>query len=819
MSTNDIYQLDTAGGFWKRTENASDLAYSDGEDVENYIHGALKQAADKTVGSEELMRFIKDWPTEYHFSPARHNLLLPFRFDGLEVLEIGSGCGAITRFLAESGARVVALEGSSRRAAITAARCEDVKGVQVYCDNFRKFTLDRRFDVVTAIGVLEYAPSFFEGPDPITSFLVRAGEFLKTGGTLIVAIENQLGLKYFAGCTEDHTGELFYGIEDRYGEARTVMTLGKAELIARLRNAGFSTLRFFYPFPDYKLPRFIFTEEGLTDKELGACRMIGDAPARDYGRSRMSVFSEEFAWDVVGRNNLAPELTNSFLVAACKGRGSHLLSADWLGKCFTSNRRKKYRTVTTFKKRTGDVGRNWIAVTKEFMHPGLSGTSFSLAKLRVPYEARFVPGITLKRQIAQRLLSTRATIAEITSLLAKWIEFLMKNAMPKCNGTGRIHLPGSFIDCVPWNLAVHPRNGNLVYFDREWHYLMPLALEHTLVRGFLYLGLRPTNTQPLARITILDLMQETAARAGISLTSQKVQSVLEAEALFIHETHDLDPADWLARQIAAIGKPPEATPGLQEVTREKERRDLRLDEGRAPGFDELLQGCQQIEQLQNLIQERDAQLAQLQEWLGADESELGRLRERIAALEKEAAGFQAVVRDRDALAEQLQAREAELTQLREWVQRDDQELEVLRDQLGQREAEVARYEGLLRERELLEHQLQAEVGERDKRLEELSGLIQERDAQLAQLQEWLGADESELGRLRERIAALEKEAAGFQAVVRDRDALAEQAQAKIERLKRTLQEKEALLNSIYQSTSWKVTAPARQIGSLFRRTH
>jgi hypothetical protein len=110
------------------------------------------------------------------------------------------------------------------------------------------------------------------------------------------------------------------------------------------------------------------------------------------------------------------------------------------------------------------------------------------------------------------------------------------------------------------------------------------------------------------------------------------------------------------------------------------------------------------------------------------------------------------------------------------VQRDDQELEVLRGQVGQRAAEVARYEGLLRERELLEHQLQAAVGERDKRLEELSGLIQERDAQLAQLQ------------------------------------------TNIERLKRTLQEKEALLNGIYQSTSWKVTAPARQISSLFRRT-
>ena len=35
---------------------------------------------------------------------------------------------------------------------------------------------------------------------------------LKKGGRIVIAIENRLGLKYFAGCAEDHLGTYFSGI-------------------------------------------------------------------------------------------------------------------------------------------------------------------------------------------------------------------------------------------------------------------------------------------------------------------------------------------------------------------------------------------------------------------------------------------------------------------------------------------------------------------------------------------------------------------------------------------------------------------------------
>ena len=85
-------------GFWKPTAGVQDFAYSDGEEVEEMILAVITGARDKSSGSDELASHITTWPTEYHLSPSRLDLLAPFSFKDLDVLEIGAGCGALTRF-------------------------------------------------------------------------------------------------------------------------------------------------------------------------------------------------------------------------------------------------------------------------------------------------------------------------------------------------------------------------------------------------------------------------------------------------------------------------------------------------------------------------------------------------------------------------------------------------------------------------------------------------------------------------------------------------------------------------------------------------
>jgi len=96
----------------------STIDYADG--AEDRLLEILGQADDLSSLSDELAAQINDWPTRYHLARERSNLLRPLQIAaGLRVLEIGAGTGAISRYLGETGASVVALEGSLPRARAT----------------------------------------------------------------------------------------------------------------------------------------------------------------------------------------------------------------------------------------------------------------------------------------------------------------------------------------------------------------------------------------------------------------------------------------------------------------------------------------------------------------------------------------------------------------------------------------------------------------------------------------------------------------------------------------------------------------------------
>src|SRR5882672_91558 len=166
-----------------------------------------RRGTDLSSGSYELEQQIKDWPSEYHLSRKRAHLLREFDFGRKRrVLEVGCGCGAITRFLGETFQEVVAVEGSLVRANLTRLRTTDQGNVAVVCAPFQDITFSSPFDIVFCIGVLEYASQFLDAPDPYEAALEYFSKVLTSDGVLVLAIENQFGAKYWASSREDHTG-------------------------------------------------------------------------------------------------------------------------------------------------------------------------------------------------------------------------------------------------------------------------------------------------------------------------------------------------------------------------------------------------------------------------------------------------------------------------------------------------------------------------------------------------------------------------------------------------------------------------------------
>ena len=85
--------------------------------------------------------------------------------------------------------------------------------------NLNDMSFDQPFDYVVVNGVLEYAMSFTKGDTPYETFLENMGQYLNEAGKILIAIENKLGLKYFAGAPEDRAGSPFFWNQPISGES------------------------------------------------------------------------------------------------------------------------------------------------------------------------------------------------------------------------------------------------------------------------------------------------------------------------------------------------------------------------------------------------------------------------------------------------------------------------------------------------------------------------------------------------------------------------------------------------------------------------
>lgn len=290
-----------------------DLQFYSGEDL--YSDGVVEDELLKIVSEnsadeyEKIIAQRRKWAILYHLSKQRTNCLEWIDGDkNAAVLEIGSGCGAITGCLAEKYGSVTCVELSKKRSLINANRNKDKNNIKIYVGNFQTVAPSLpQFDVITLIGVLEYGRLYIDSPEPYTAFLKQIKGLLRPNGRVIIAIENRLGLKYWAGCREDHTGRYYDSIEN-YPEDKGIQTFSKGELTEILEKAGFDRHDFYYPYPDYKLASTVYSDAYLPRRgEL-------NNNLRNFDGERIISFDERRAFDSLIENGLFAEFSNSFLV-------------------------------------------------------------------------------------------------------------------------------------------------------------------------------------------------------------------------------------------------------------------------------------------------------------------------------------------------------------------------------------------------------------------------------------------------------------------------------------------------------------------------
>lgn len=219
----------------------------------------------------------------FALSGLRQNLLEWYPFTGEEqVLELYSDYGALTGLLAERAAHVTVLYGSDENLEVNRRRNSGHGNISYGLEDGSS-----RFDLVVICGIRRGTT--------VEEAVERGCSFLAEGGTLILACENSLGLRYLAGGS--------------HGEDQADFT--RARVLRAFAGRGFVQTEVYYPTPDWQLPVSIYSDRYLPGKGE-----LTEGPA--YDAPRYSCMNQEAVFDLLGEEGDFGRFSNAFLVVASR---------------------------------------------------------------------------------------------------------------------------------------------------------------------------------------------------------------------------------------------------------------------------------------------------------------------------------------------------------------------------------------------------------------------------------------------------------------------------------------------------------------------
>lgn len=455
--------------------------YNDG-DIEQVLIDCYKE--DIHYEPEEY----QDLAYFYLLTPIRKNILnwYPFKKNA-NILEIGAGAGTITGMLCERAKSVTVVEASKRRAELIYYRHHNRENLNILVGNFNNVPLNQKFDYIVMIGVLEYSQIFSTGKNPYQSFLETIANYLAPGGKLLVAIENKNGLKYWCGASEDHLSKPYIGIQG-YEDCQ-VKTFGRKELENLLIHSGFPYFRFYYPFPDYKLPYSIYTDDYLPTSFSLKKDLIFNHD--DYGY----YLNPNTVVENIIDNQLLGGFANSFLVEACVDKP---IEKEINYAKLNTVRNDKYAIITKINKDNDVIKTSISRFGKEHLN-NLYSTHKKLEELGVKcshiekekddLKIEFLSGITVTQMIENYIKNNeKENIVELINQVFDYLEKNLVVSVSKSELKNKLFdfkefykdkikvLKIGLIDLNFSNIMIH--NEDYIIFDQEWTTNEPLVFDY-----------------------------------------------------------------------------------------------------------------------------------------------------------------------------------------------------------------------------------------------------------------------------------------------------------------------------------------------------
>lgn len=262
-------------------EKLSDVALTD-----NVLENAIYSVNDNDYSN--VLANTNSWEVFGNLSTMRTSIIGWYDFkEHSRILEINAGYGAITECLCNRCESIVCVTGNEYRTRLMKKRFEKRDNIKIYS------TIDvvdkSAFDYIIIEGIFQADYSYLK-------------DFIGPETNLLIMADNSNGTRYQAGYPGPDPIDL-------YDDGRE-LCINKEDLADLVRHLGFTNMKFYYPFPDYKLAQEIFTDEYMPHGS------IRDRVLFYYVKPGMVNADEYELCDDAIRSNCLANVANSYLVEA-----------------------------------------------------------------------------------------------------------------------------------------------------------------------------------------------------------------------------------------------------------------------------------------------------------------------------------------------------------------------------------------------------------------------------------------------------------------------------------------------------------------------
>ena len=411
------------------------------ENMEYYKKDEYKNKIEYPVIMNSIRKNIVNW---YDFK------------ENSDILEIGSNCEEITEYLCSISKSVTTIEFSEEKMIEKNSNKDNLK---IIAKNLEEIKLEEKFDYIIMIGTLEYADSIMKDKkDPYNSLLQYCVEKLKPDGTLLIAVDNRLGVKYISGGKSYHCEKIYDSIKNNFSNGKL---FSKKELEELIEKSKIKNKRYYYPLPDYKMPNVIISEEYLLD--------ASDSKVNYnfvYEEGSLVVQDEIKLLKQFIKNGEFNEYTNSYIVELSNSD----IKNDIKYVSFNNIRKEEYSLIL---KINGDTVQKYPKeeISKKHVKNIIKNTE-KLKKLgfKVAEEtnneeyikSKYIKFMQLDKYII-KLLENNQT-QEAYDIIDKWYKYIGEMLKPNKDGI----VENGFIDLVFENFFYDEKSDTFIAFDQEW---------------------------------------------------------------------------------------------------------------------------------------------------------------------------------------------------------------------------------------------------------------------------------------------------------------------------------------------------------------